>query len=652
MVKQWHHSRLGFGLIMLGFLCLISSGMILQQQYQPLNSDNGDQAMAHFMLLYGILPRMTMAFLVGGSLGLASLLLQQILRNPIASDSTLGVTAGAQTALMTATVFAPSLLTWSKMGVTFAGACVAMMMVLWLSRHKQFDLLMVVLAGMVLSLYCGAVSGVLLLFNSEELTGSLLWSAGTLIQDSWHDPRWLCAGLLLAVLALVPLLRPLNMLSLGDEQAIALGLPVRWIRLATLLLAAWLSALVVSLAGMMGFIGLAAAALTSQLGARTLKSRCMVVFLLGALLLWLTDNLITLIDIYTHLTIPTGAVTALIGAPLLLWLMFRTRQQSGGIVHATIQPLRLPERQTMIWISVFTLLMLLISLGVSKGQAGWLISYQYDLLNLRWPRLMAAAAAGVLLANAGVLLQRLTHNPMASPELLGISASVGLGVLLAVLLLNVVVGSVLFWLVGIGAALLSLFFIMLLNYRSQMSPNKIMLTGIALAALTDAFIRVWNSSGDFRVLQMLTWLSGSTYHVQPPLALLLAILAGLMLIISCLGSRWLALLGLEATVAQSVGVPVMLARVCLVTLAAVMTAIATIAIGPLSFVGLLAPHMARMLGARLPRQQLILSAMIGVILMMLADWLGRQLLFPYEIPTGLMATLLGGIYFLILMRRL
>ncbi|MFC2540079.1 iron chelate uptake ABC transporter family permease subunit [Neisseria sicca] len=116
--------------------------------------------------------------------------------------------------------------------------------------------------------------------------------------------------------------------------------------------------------------------------------------------------------------------------------------------------------------------------------------------------------------------------------------------------------------------------------------------------------------------------------------------------------RWLGLLSLNVDVAQSTGVNVSLARMVLIASSAALTAAATLLIGPLSFVGLLAPHLARMLGARLPGQQLAAAALIGASVMMTADWLGRQVMFPYEVPAGMMATLIGGAYFMMMMRKL
>jgi ferric hydroxamate transport system permease protein len=101
------------------------------------------------------------------------------------------------------------------------------------------------------------------------------------------------------------------------------------------------------------------------------------------------------------------------------------------------------------------------------------------------------------------------------------------------------------------------------------------------------------------------------------------------------------------------GVPVLRARFCILLLAAVLTATSTMLVGSLSFIGLLAPHIARLAGARRSRPQLLASALIGAALMTVAEWLSRQLLFPEEMPTGLVACLLGapGLVLLIWRRR-
>jgi len=102
-------------------------------------------------------------------------------------------------------------------------------------------------------------------------------------------------------------------------------------------------------------------------------------------------------------------------------------------------------------------------------------------------------------------------------------------------------------------------------------------------------------------------------------------------------------------VSSGLGVNVTVARFALLVLSALLTAAATLVIGPLSFIGLMAPHMTRLLGVRGPMPLLCISAAIGAALMVASDWLGRWVLFPQEMPAGVMATLIGGAYLIVAM---
>jgi ferric hydroxamate transport system permease protein len=116
-------------------------------------------------------------------------------------------------------------------------------------------------------------------------------------------------------------------------------------------------------------------------------------------------------------------------------------------------------------------------------------------------------------------------------------------------------------------------------------------------------------------------------------------------------TRWLDILPLGAATSRSLGIGLNRARLLLLVVA-LLTACATLVVGPLSFVGLLAPHMARLLGLSRARQHLLGAALVGMLLMVLADWVGRQVIFPYEVPAGLVASLIGGAYFMWGLRRL
>ena len=604
------------------------------------------------MVQNNTLPRMAMALLAGGSTAMATMLMQQLMRNPLASDSTLAVSSGAQAALVAATVFAPSFLAYGTSAVAFAGAAAALGVVLRLSARRALQPLSVVLAGLVVSLYLGSLIGIVMLFFSEETRGVMQWGSGSLVQDSWRDTLGLLWRIAVATILTAFLIKPLNIMSLGDTQAESAGIPVKKIRLLSLAVAAFLSAGVVGFVGMMGFVGLAAATLVRQMGVRTLSMRLICSFIVGALLLMLTDNGLMLLKHYRGTDLPAGAVTALVGAPLLLWLTAKAPprpsfQTTSDISTAAPHVPRLLRFLLLIAVAVSVL-----AFTVGRYDETLRLTIDPEYFVFRYPRVLLAAATGTMLALTGVILQRLTQNPMAGPELLGISSGTAFGAMSVVMLFGITSGSGWFWLTGIVSALVSLGLLMLFNRKNGFTPEKILLTGMALAALADAAIRIWMATGDFRVQLLLLWMSGSTYQATPESTLTVSLLAAASLLLILTLQRWLGLLSLNATIARSVGINVPLARLVLIVSSAALTALSTLLIGPLSFVGLLAPHLARMLGARLPKQQLAAAALIGASVMMTADWLGRQVMFPYEVPAGMMATLIGGAYFMMMMRKL
>ena len=208
-----------------------------------------------------------------------------------------------------------------------------------------------------------------------------------------------------------------------------------------------------------------------------------------------------------------------------------------------------------------------------------------------------------------------------------------------------------FWLAGISGALIALIILAAINQRNGMLPEKVLLTGISLSALFDTLQRIAIASGDLRANQLISWTSGSTQNTDPTLAVPFLLLAFGLLAVSLIFRRWLDLLTLQAPMAQALGLNIQRTRWILIVFSAVLTALATLIIGPLSFIGLLVPHLTHFLGVHKARAQLLLSALLGSTIMLIADWIGRQILFPYEIPAGLVATLVGGTYFLLMMRK-
>ncbi|MCU6676254.1 Fe(3+)-hydroxamate ABC transporter permease FhuB [Leclercia tamurae] len=611
--------------------------------------DNIQQMLFH----YSLLPRLAISLLVGAGLGLVGVLFQQVLRNPLAEPTTLGVATGAQLGMTIITLWAlPGVL--AAQFAALVGACVVGAIVFGVAWGKRLSPVTLILAGLVVSLYCGAVNQLLVIFHHDQLQSMFLWSTGTLTQTDWSIVQRLWPQLLGGVLLTLLLLRPLTLMGLDDGVARNLGLALSLARLAALTLAIVISALLVNAVGIIGFIGLFAPLLAKMLGARRLLSRLILAPLIGALILWLSDQVILWLT-RVWMEVSTGSVTALIGAPLLLWLLPRLRSMSAPAMNAgdNVQA----ERHHVLWFALaggaVLLLAVIAALAFGRDASGWHWASGAmldELLPWRAPRIFAALIAGVMLAVAGCIIQRLTGNPMASPEVLGISSGAAFGV---VVMLFFVPGNAFGWLMPAGSigAAVTLLIIMIAAGRGGFSPHRMLLAGMALSTAFTMLLMMLQASGDPRMAQILTWIAGSTYNATTEQVVSTGIAMIVLLALVPLCRRWLTVLPLGGDTARSVGMALSASRIGLLLLAASLTATATLTIGPLSFIGLMAPHIARMMGFRRTMPHIVMSALTGGILLVFADWCGRMVLFPYQIPAGLLSTFIGAPYFIYLLRK-
>jgi iron complex transport system permease protein len=200
-------------------------------------------------------------------------------------------------------------------------------------------------------------------------------------------------------------------------------------------------------------------------------------------------------------------------------------------------------------------------------------------------------------------------------------------------------------LAGIAGGSLAVLLVMLLfAARPGIGPQRLLLAGIAMGALCMALVSTALAQGDLRAYMLLVWLSGSTNRAGE-LEAWTGLIACVVLIAPVLLTvRWLDLLPLGEAASRSLGLPVAGSRLCLAAVAALMTAVASLLVGPLSLIGLIAPHLARMAGFARARDQLLASVLIGGGVMIFADWLARLVAFPYQMPVGLFAALIGGPY--------
>lgn len=184
-------------------------------------------------------------------------------------------------ALMLVTLFFPAAGLFGSFWVAFAGAVAAMLLVLLVAGAGGANALALILAGLIVNMVFAALAALISQFYGDLLLGIMVWGAGSLLQDGWATVTALLWTSLAAALALALLYRPLTLLALDDEQARRLGAPVGLLRLLVLLLAAGVTAQVVSRLGVISFAGLAGASVAHLLRVRAMGARFALSFLAG-----------------------------------------------------------------------------------------------------------------------------------------------------------------------------------------------------------------------------------------------------------------------------------------------------------------------------------------------------------------------------------
>ena len=269
------------------------------------------------------LPRTLAAFACGGLLALAGALMQVLLRNPLADPYILGISGGAGVGALLAIFFGLGVAGLN--GFAFVGALLAILIVFGLAHGDgSWTQTRLLLTGVMVAAGCGALITLLLSIAPEErLRGMLFWLMGDFSQGV--KPTFALIGLLVIGLLTAPLARDLNVLIRGNDTAKALGVSVRFVRIAVYLLASMATAVSVTTAGSVGFVGLVIPHLTRMMVGNDQRVLLPTSILAGGIFLVLADALARILIAPQQL--PVGVVTALIGVPVFLYLLNRTRYQ-------------------------------------------------------------------------------------------------------------------------------------------------------------------------------------------------------------------------------------------------------------------------------------------------------------------------------------
>ncbi|PRB63521.1 iron ABC transporter permease [Microbacterium sp. MYb45] len=614
-------------------------------------------------------PRLAAGIAVGVALGVAGILLQSLARNALASPDTLGVTAGAYLAVTALAAFGIAVPVWASGAVAFAGGLIAAGIVLGLAGGAGSSTTRLILAGTALALAFQAGTSTLLILFDEETKGLLAWGSGSLSQLGLTAFLQAAPVVVVVTAAALLLARRFDILALGDDTASSLGVPIRSTRAIGILLAVTLTAVSVTLAGPMGFVGLCAPVL-ARLLTRVVPSlnRHLLLIpaagLLGAIVVILSDALLrAIIGAEAAILIPTGVATTLLGA-IVLVLMARRLRDAGPTrepprVRFGVRS-RLRFRITMVVVVLGVIGVLL--LGLLAGHT-WLLTGDIVLwlqgeappaiafaLDERAPRIAAAVVAGGALALSGAIIQGVSRNPLADPSILGVTGGGGLG---AVLVITSAVSSTAGMIAGaIAGALLAFALVYLLSWRGGLNADRFLLIGIGVSyftvSLTTFFLL---RSNPWDTPKIYTWLSGTTYGRVWEQVLPLAIVLAIALPFVVMSRRELDVLSLDEDTPRLVGIRLEPVRLTLLVVAAVLAALSVTAIGVIGFVGLVAPHAARALvGARHARV-IPVAVLLGGLLVGVADTIGRTVIAPAQLPAGLVVALIGAPYFVWLLWR-
>ncbi len=273
------------------------------------------------------LPRAILALQVGAALGLAGAAFQALLRNPLAEPYVLGVSGGAAVGAVAAVVLGLSAAApWSLPIAALAGGLIAIGVVLRIATRaaRGMDTRVLLLAGVVVGAFFNAVILLLLTFASAEtFRSAVFWMMGSLAGASWSLALLLGVYLAPAMLALLLMARPLNLLSVGEETALYLGTPVERVKLATYMLASLLVAAGVAVSGIIGFVGLVVPHAVRLAWGSDHQLLLPASVLAGGGFLLAADTLARTVAAPAEL--PVGVITALVGVPLFVVLLTRGR---------------------------------------------------------------------------------------------------------------------------------------------------------------------------------------------------------------------------------------------------------------------------------------------------------------------------------------
>lgn len=323
------------------------------------------------------------------------------------------------------------------------------------------------------------------------------------------------------------------------------------------------------------------------------------------------------------------------------------------------------RRHITLFIILIVIIFLLIILNIQVGavpiswqEIGWAFTgggdadLTYIILHYRLPRIVLAILVGSGLAVSGLVAQQILRNPLAAPDTLGISAGAALGAVCTVLLLPVDMQST--WLTSVTAFVggaIGAGIVYLLSYRDGVDPIRLALVGIAVSACGSTLVQLLITQSSANTNTVLLWLNGSLWGRNWEQVIQLAPIIVIIVPVVWMLAKSIDIFGLSEESSKGLGLRLEWMRAILLLLTVILASGSVAVVGMVGFVGLVSPHIARRLVAGGHRYSVPVAALVGAIMMLLADVIGRVVTPPLEFPVGLVTSIIGAPYFLFLLWR-
>ena len=294
------------------------------------------------------------------------------------------------------------------------------------------------------------------------------------------------------------------------------------------------------------------------------------------------------------------------------------------------------------------------SLKVTPSElfSGLFIEYNPDvatIYDLRFPRIFIAMLGGAATAVSGVLLQAVMKNPLADPGIIGVSS----GASLVAVIVTAFFPSLFFltpMLAFIGG-LVAFLLVYSLSWKGGLSPLRIILVGVAVNALCTGLMSAFNSATGSSYTGVASIVNANITQKTWDDFQTLAVYVVIGLVVSFFVTNQCNLLSLEDKTARSLGMNVTRSRIVISVIAVLLASISTAVVGAISFLGLIVPHIARLLVGSNHKVLVPYSILLGAFTLLLADTIGRTVASPYEISAAVVMSVIGGPFFIFLLRR-